>query len=192
MRQPPAVAPPPYVPPPARPKKPWAQTAASGWSGCFGLIVVGIIVSVLRNAGFEPLCAHQPCGGSNEGSRPAPVPGLNVEGSRPAPFRELNVEVHVTDTELIVLNRSAERWTNCTLEIHSVIIDRRGQGQLTRWSKGPVTIRPGETVRRGLMSFTTSGGERFNPFTRAVESVFVQCDTPRGRVYWDGTLRGIP
>lgn len=94
----------------------------------------------------------------------------------------LSATVRFTGTQLQVTNRDDFPWTDCRLEINPGIV--RGG-----WSASAARIGPGETVSGGVMTFTRSGGERFNPLTHQVESASVACNTPHGRRYWNGSFR---
>jgi hypothetical protein len=106
-------------------------------------------------------------GGSNEESDPTP---------------RLNAAARVDNAQLHLTNNDPFPWTDCSVELNSGTI-RAG------WSQNVGRIPAGETVSSGLMAFTRSGGERFNSFTHAVESIHVDCNTLGGRRLWSGRFR---
>jgi hypothetical protein len=84
--------------------------------------------------------------------------------------------VRNTETQIVVKNGDVFAWTSCTIELNGGVA-RSG------WIQEIGRVGPGETVAGGLMAFTRSDGERFNPGAYAVVQVAVSCDTPRGRAY---------
>lgn len=96
----------------------------------------------------------------------------------PDPAPTLSATVRMSGMQLHVTNDDVFTWTDCVIDINGGI--RSG------FTQRIARIAAGETVSGGLMAFTRSGGERFNPITHAVESVSVRCGTPQGRGYWGG------
>lgn len=100
-----------------------------------------------------------------------------VEDSGPIP--QLNPTVRFTGTMIRITNTASVAWTDCEVELNAGII-RSG------WSQAVSSIAPGETAEGGILAFTRSGGERFNPATHQIETVDVYCDTPAGSAFWSG------
>lgn len=131
-----------------------------------GLVLVGIIFLVVGGcwAMISP-------SGSDSDPPSAPEPRTSLE----AEVRRLGAEVQIT-------NLDEGPWTNCTVEINPGVI--RGG-----YSQRGISVGPGETISRGLGTFTAGGGERFNPNTHAVETVALRCNTPTGRRAYFGSFR---
>lgn len=113
----------------------------------------------------------------------APGREYNEFESRPTErvATQLNAQVRKTATQVFVTNDDSFAWTNCSVELNAGVIS-------SGWSQQVGRIEPGEEVSGGLMAFTRSGGERFNPGSHVVETVDVHCDTPTGRRHYNGAF----
>lgn len=85
---------------------------------------------------------------------------------------DLHGTVWATPRELIVTNLDAFDWVNVKMTMTS--------GVLGYYSLPTPYISAGEQVRFDLRYFT-SGGKRFDPYTRAPEQLVLSADTPDGR-----------
>lgn len=94
---------------------------------------------------------------------------------------DLRGAIYLSNTQVHVRNDDAFAWTNCSVSINPGIV-RSG------WSQDVARIAPGEIITGGLMAFTRSGGERFQPSQYVVETVGLSCETPAGRAYYSGRI----
>lgn len=110
---------------------------------------------------------------------------LDMGGSEGSPrsseIPTLDAAVRRTPTQLVVTNQGNQSWTDCEISINPGLF---GGG----WTQRVARIGAGESVQGGLMAFTRSGGERFNPVTHEVQEVTVYCHTARGRAIWSGAF----
>jgi len=125
-----------------------------GCFGCLGFVVIIVFIAMVGGGSG---------GGSGGGGSAPPA----------SQMRDLNAVARVTGTQLHLTNRDSYPWRNCKIELNSGVI--RGG-----FSTSTTRIDAGETVTAGLMTFTKSGGERFNPMTHAVENVYVHCSVEGG------------
>lgn len=93
---------------------------------------------------------------------------------------ELDALVQKSADQLFVVNNDPFSWRDCTVRLNS-------SGLSSGYSTRVARIDPGERVSVGLAAFTRSG-ERFNPFTHAVERVYVGCTSPAGFASWSGLM----
>jgi hypothetical protein len=100
--------------------------------------------------------------------------GCNTEPPAPRERPTLNAAAQKSATQITVTNEDTVAWSACRVEINS------------RWTAQMGDLAPGERATAGLMTFTRSGGERFNPSTHAVENLTVRCTTPAGALSWFG------
>src|SRR5690606_4295938 len=94
--------------------------------------------------------------------------------ARAAREQPLQALIEIRDGQLRMTNLEEGVWQSCRISINTGVV--RGG-----WTTDVARIAPGATVAGGLMTFVKSDGERFNPFTHAVQSVSLACNTPAGR-----------
>ena len=122
----------------------------------------------------------------NEAPSESAAPKTPPETTIARPYRQLeqslgaligyNRTLHLFRVE----NRDAFPWTGCQLSLNS-------QG-LSGYELEVETIKPGLTEAALLQSgeFTDHDGRKFDPSSDAVATLDLDCDTPRGRMYYGG------
>ena len=92
---------------------------------------------------------------------------------------ELNVEARFTGTQFIIVNKNDFIWTNVKLDINTGTF-RSGYVYRVK------NILPNKKYTIGAAQFTKSDGTRLNPFVIKPKTIFIICDTPKGRAYYTG------
>lgn len=95
---------------------------------------------------------------------------------------DLDAFVDVQDGQIVVRNRDSFDWVDVKIALNPGVL--RGG-----WSLPVARIPSGSEWRGGLMAFTKGGGQRFDPFTHAVEHVSISCystEPDHGRGFWYG------
>ncbi len=92
---------------------------------------------------------------------------------------ELNVEARFTGTQFIIVNKNDFIWTNVKLDINTGTF-RSGYVYRVK------NILPNKKYTIGAAQFTKSDGTRLNPFAIKPKTIFIICDTPKGKAYYTG------
>lgn len=136
------------------------QKAIIGCVGVGALLVVGFMI--FSSLGEDP----------SPPRTPPPNPAAQT-------VRDLNATVRKNAIQIDVTNNETRGWSDCKIEINPGIV--RGG-----WAQRIAVIPAGQTVNGGLMAFTKSNGERFDPAEYAVQSITVRC----AEGFWSGSFSG--
>jgi hypothetical protein len=93
---------------------------------------------------------------------------------------DLNANVRFTGTQFVIENKDSFDWTNVTLEVNGSTFSSGYKLKVSR-------LEAGETYTVGAMQFAKSDGEKFNPITYKVQSIYISCDVPNGTGWYSGS-----
>lgn len=133
-----------------------------GTLACF--VVVGLVAEPVETVGAV----------ANEAATEAEVQPASEPDPEPQPepavpaYAPMRADVAMNQLIVRVTNANDYPWRDCEVRINPGLLNNG-------WTQSVAAIAPGETIESGLMAFTRSGGERFNPATHAVETIAVSC-----------------
>jgi|SRR5450631_178349 hypothetical protein len=103
------------------------------------------------------------------------VPAQQLNAIAPEP---LNVRVRSNGVRLYIENADTGDWSHCSLDINF-------QGN-AGYSYKYLDVASQATGAVSLNDFARGDGERFDPATQKVQSLYLDCDTTAGRRNWAG------
>lgn len=105
-----------------------------------------------------------------------------AEEPEPEPAQEsLTAMVNTADGQLFVTNLDDFDWTSCRVMLNPGTFN-------DGYYQDVASIAAGDVAGGGLMAFANGDGERFNPGALVIRDVTVRCDTPKGTLYYFGSM----
>jgi len=123
---------------------------------------------------------------SSQGTMTPPVAKQPASAPEPSPEPpSLSVKANINGELISIKNADRFAWQDCVAKINPPVFS------FSSFSLKLGDLKAGNSIMVAASDFTQSDGERFNPVTHEVQSLYITCTTPQGQQSWMRS-RGSP